>query len=417
MSQIQNLLIIGTVFPEPNSSAAGSRMMQIIAVFQKLNWQITFASAANDSEFMVDLEKNGIIKKNIFLNDGSFDEFSKILNPSIVLFDRFITEEQYGWRIAENCPNAMRILDTEDLHCLRNARHLALKENRSFETKDLFSDIAKREIASILKCDLSLIISEFEMDLLEKFFKVDKKLLHYLPFLLDGIDEKKIQNWKNFEERKHFVFIGNFFHEPNWNAVLYLKDIIFPLIKKQMSDATLKIYGAYTSQKIMQLHNVKEGFLVMGRATVANEVVENARVCLAPLRFGAGIKGKLVEAMFCGTPSVTTSIGAEAMLLNSKWNGFVTDNSEEFADLAVKLYQNKSIWKNAQKSGIEIYNKRYSKVDFENPFITRIINIQNQLQNHRLNNFLGSMLQFQSNLSSKYLSKWIAEKNKKDEKF
>ena len=413
MSSNQNLLIIGTVFPEPNSSAAGCRMMQIIAVFQKQNYKITFASAAIDSEFMVDLNVIGVVKKNISLNDDRFDEFVKILNPSIVIFDRFITEEQFGWRIAESCPNAMRILDTEDLHCLRNARQLAIKENRAFETKDLFSDVSYREIASILKCDLSLIISQFEMDLLEFFFKIDRQLLHYLPFLLDSIEEDSSQKWKTFEERTDFVFIGNFFHEPNWNAVLYLKETIFPLIKKQMPAAVLKIYGAYTSQKVLQLHNPTDGFLVLGRAENANEVVENAKVFLAPLRFGAGIKGKLAEAMSCGTPSITTSIGAEAMMLNSKWNGFVTDKPEEFADLAVELYQNKSIWEDAQKNGIEIYNKRYSKLPNESSFIDCVAKVRKNLNKHRMNNFLGAMLQFQSNLSSKYLSKWIAEKNKK----
>jgi glycosyltransferase involved in cell wall biosynthesis len=362
---------------------------------------------------MVDLDVIGVVKKNISLNDDRFDEFIKILNPSIVIFDRFITEEQFGWRIAESCPNAMRILDTEDLHCLRNARQLAFKENRDFETKDLFSDVAYREIASILKCDLSLIISQFEMDLLESFFKIDRQLLHYLPFLFDSIEENASQKWKTFEERTDFVFIGNFFHEPNWNAVLYLKETIFPLIKKQTPAAVLKIYGAYTSQKVLQLHNSTDGFLVLGRAENANEVVENARVFLAPLQFGAGIKGKLAEAMSCGTPSITTSIGAEAMMLNSKWNGFVTDKPEEFADLAVKLHQDKSIWEDAQKNGIEIYNKRYSKIIYESSVIDCVAKVRDNLQKHRMKNFLGAMLQFQSNLSSKYLSKWISEKNKK----
>ena len=413
MLQNQNLLIIGTVFPEPNSSAAGSRMMQIIAVFKNLNFKITFASAANESDFMTDLQKTGVLKKNIFLNDNSFDVFIKDLNPAIVIFDRFITEEQFGWRVAENCSDAMRILDTEDLHCLRIARQFALKENRNFETKDLFSDVAYREIASILKCDLSLIISEFEMNLLQDFFKIDKQLLHYLPFLLNEIDIKTAENWKTFEERTDFIFIGNFYHEPNWDAVLYLKEIIFPLIKKQLPKAILKIYGAYPSQKVLQLHNPKEGFFVLGRAENANEVVGNAKVCLAPLRFGAGIKGKLAEAMLCGTPSVTTLIGAEGMVLDSKWNGFIADNPIEFANLAVELYQNKLIWKNAQKNGIAIYNNRYSKNKFEIIFINRISELQKNFKNLRLNNFLGSMLQFQNNLSSKYLSKWIAEKNKK----
>ena len=77
----------------------------------------------------------------------------------MVLFDRFMMEEQFGWRVVENCPNALRLLDTEDLHCLRQARQLALKEDRTFTTEDLFSDIAKREIAStatVFECAISV---------------------------------------------------------------------------------------------------------------------------------------------------------------------------------------------------------------------------------------------------------------------
>ena len=141
-----------------------------------------FASAASDSEFAFDVQTLGINKVNIQLNNKSFDEFVTKLNPSIVLFDRFMIEEQFGWRVAENCPDALRILDTIDLHCLRQARQLAFKEKRTFTQEDLFSDTAKREIASILRCDSSLIISDYEMDLLQEYFKIDKDLLCYIPF-------------------------------------------------------------------------------------------------------------------------------------------------------------------------------------------------------------------------------------------
>ena len=95
--------------------------------------------------------------------DG-FEAMKKIteLQPDIVVFDRFMVEEQFGWRVAECCPNALRILDTIDLHCLRLARQVAVKEQREFSVDDLFSDTAKREIASILRCDVSLMVSEFE---------------------------------------------------------------------------------------------------------------------------------------------------------------------------------------------------------------------------------------------------------------
>ena len=115
MNQIQTLLIIGFVWPEPNSSAAGGRMLQLIAQFQQQGYAITFASPAMDSDFMVDLASLNVDKKSIALNCTSFDVFVKELNPTVVLFDRFMIEEQFGWRVAENCPDALRILDTEDL--------------------------------------------------------------------------------------------------------------------------------------------------------------------------------------------------------------------------------------------------------------------------------------------------------------
>ncbi len=410
----QHVLIIGFVWPEPNSSAAGGRMLQLISIFKEQGFEVTFASPAMDSDYMVDLNSLGVKKKSIALNCSSFDVFVKELNPSIVLFDRFMIEEQFGWRVAENCPNALRLLDTEDLHCLRLARQKAFKENRPFSTDDLLEeDVAKREIASILRCDVSLMISEYEMELLQTVFKIDSKILYYLPLLLEPIEDSMIQKSPSFEERNYFVFIGNFLHEPNWNAVQYLKETIWPLIRKQLPEAVLHIYGAYPSQKVLQLHQPKQGFYIMGRADDAQEVVKNARVVLAPLRFGAGIKGKLLEAMQCGTPSVTTTIGAESMCGDLPWNGFVTDNPQVFADKAIELYQEKLLWLKAQKNGFEIVEKRYLKSVFENDFVEHILETQTHLKQHRLHNFMGSMLQHHTLTSTKYMSRWIEEKNRK----
>lgn len=419
MKKDNNILIIGPVFPEPNSSAASSRMMQLIELFQSQNcsegapkWKITFASAASDSDFMIDLVTIGIDKVTIELNNSSFDEFVKKLNPDIVLFDRFMIEEQFGWRVAENCPNALRILDTIDLHCLRLARQKAFKENRKFNSSDLYEDVAKREIASILRCDQSLIISEVEMDILQNVFKIDTSLLHYIPFLLNSIDESQTKNWPSFESRTHFISIGNFLHEPNWNAVLFLKEEIWPLIRKALPQAEIHIYGAYPSQKVNELHKSEDGFLIMGRAKNAAEVVSKARVCLAPLRFGAGIKGKLVEAMQCGTASVTTDIGAESMHGNLEWCGSVANNAHDFATEAIKLYNNKEAWQKAQNNGITIINICYSKHRLGTKLIKKMLNLQNNLESHRLNNFTGAMLMHHTLTSTKYMSKWIEAKNK-----
>jgi glycosyltransferase involved in cell wall biosynthesis len=407
------ILIIGFVWPEPKSSGAGTRMMQLIDLFLKQGWEITFASSASNSGFMFDVTSIGVSKVSIAINDSAFDHFIKVLNPDIVLFDRFMVEEQFGWRVSENCPNALRILDTIDLHSLRLARQKALKEKVDFSKEDLFSDTAKREIASILRCDLSLLISETEMEILQTQFKIDPTLLYYLPFLLDKIDESTIQSWLPFEERKDFIFIGNFLHEPNWNAVQYLKETIWPLIAKQLPDASMKIYGAYPSQKVLQLHKPDERFYICGRAESAAEVVGKARVVLAPIRFGAGAKGKLIEAMQCGTPSITTTIGAESMHDNLVWNGIIADSDNDIADAAVQLYQNDALWKQSQSNGIAIVNRRYSRILFETEFLARISEIQKNIEQHRLNNFLGAMLLHHTMASTKYMSRWIEAKNKK----
>ena len=408
MQKSKRLLIIGFVLPEPKSSAAGNRMMQLIDLFQSNGYQITFASTAQNLEFSEDLSALEIQNVAIELNSESFDVFVKQLNPDIVLFDRFMVEEQFGWRVSENCPNALKVLDTEDLHCLRQARQLAVKENREFTSEDLFSDSAKREIASIFRCDLSLMVSEFEMELLQNQFKVAKDLLYYLPIFAE-----KLNAIPDYENRNDFIFIGNFLHEPNWDCVKYLSETIWPVLHKKLPEAKLLIYGAYPSQKVLQLHKPKEHFYIMGRADDAFEVVKNAKVVLAPIRFGAGIKGKLLEAMQCGTPSVTSSIGAEAMAGNLDWNGFVKDNPNEFTEAVVQLYEEEKLWLECQKNGFEILDKRYEKELYEKNFIAEIGSLSDNLKEHRNNNFIGSILQHHLLSSTKYMSKWIEEKNKK----
>ena len=411
----KQLLIIGFVWPEPKSSAAGSRMLQLITQFQKQGYNITFATTANVSKNTFDLQSIDVSTKAIVLNDTSFDVFVKTLNPNIVLFDRFMTEEQFGWRVVEQCPNALRILDTEDFHGLRKARGEALKANKPMTIADLQSDITKREIASMYRCDLSLIISEFEIELLQSEFKINKNLLHYLPFLIKANSETAIKQLPTFEARHHFITVGNFLHPPNYDAVLYLKQSIWPLIRQQLPKAELHIYGAYESQKVTQLHNEKERFLIKGFTEDVNVVMQNASVCLAPLRFGAGLKGKLTDAMQNGTPCIMSTIAAEGMFGDLPSNGYIEDNPEAFAKQAIDLYTNETFWKEKQTNGFKIINSRFNITDFEDDFKSKIESLIRHLETHRQSNFIGQLLTHHSLQSTKYMSKWIEEKNKQKE--
>lgn len=407
---MKKILVIGYVWPEPNSSAAGRHMMSILRLFREQNWQVEFATPAQPTEHMIDLASESITSQEIRLNCDSFDTYVSEYQPDIVMFDRYIMEEQFGWRVEANCPSALKILDTEDLQCLRHARHEAVKADREMTQIDLFSDIAKREIAAILRCDLSLIISSYEMELLTNTFKVDVNLLHHLPFMID-LDTCPDKT-KSFIERQHFLSIGNFRHAPNWDAVLQLQTI-WPLIRKKLPKAELHIYGAYPPPKTTALNNPETGFLIKGWAEDATTVMESARVCLAPLRFGAGIKGKLLESMIMQTPNVTTSIGSEGMHQDEAWSGAIADDWSDFADAAIKLYNDEQAWHDAQQNGNKLLKARYDKTPLSEKLMGKITNTIENLEQHRINNFTGSMLKHHSMMSTKYMSQWIAVKNDK----
>lgn len=406
------LLIIGFVWPEPSTTAAGNRMLQLIHFFKEQKYKITFASTASKSDYSFDLSSLGVQSQAIELNNSSFNDFAAALNPELVLFDRFLTEEQFGWRVAETVPNAIHILDTEDLHSLRTVRERCLKTQEEF-TNDrwLQDDETKREMASIFRCDLSLIISTYEMQLLSEVVKIDESLLLYLPFQIDKITAEDQHSWTSFSERKHFICVGNGKHAPNVDAIKWLKTEIWPLIRKELPTADLHIYGAYLPEQLQQLHKPAEGFLVKGWAKDVAEVMEQSCVNLAPLRFGAGIKGKLIDAMQLGTPSVTTKIGAEGMHGDLLWNGSIENTAESFAKAAIDLYQDQEQWMIAQRNGIEIINKLYDKKLLEEALRNEISKIRDNLQHHRNQNFMGSLLMHQTLASTKYMSKWIEAKN------
>jgi glycosyltransferase involved in cell wall biosynthesis len=402
----KKVVFIGLVWPESKSSAAGARIMQLISLFEKNNFEIYFLSSAQNSEFSDDLSRFHCFQ--IELNSDSFENLISEISPEIAVFDRFVTEEQFSWRIKKNLPDVLTILDTEDLHFLRFARQNAAKENRVVTDDDIYSEQAKREIASILRCDLSLIISEYEIKLLEEKFIISHCQLMFLPFLLD---EFSMEN-PSFSERKDVFFIGNFHHEPNIDAVRYLKTEIWPLIRLLNPKISISIYGAYMPNKILQLNNERENFIVKGRIEDVSQAFKSHKVLLAPLRFGAGQKGKLLEAMMFGVPSVTSSIGAEGMNFGLPWNGIVTDNPHEIASSLVKLLENQNEWEEAVANGYEIINSHFKRSNYESKFFQKIEEIGNNLKKHRQINFIGQILNHNTVNSVKYMSKWIEEKNK-----
>ena len=405
IEKTQKLLIIGHVWPQPNASAAGEHMIHLIRLFTDLGFQIYFTSAAQQPEGYKDLDGFKIICASTEINSDVFDDYLNSIKPDVVLFDRFMVEEQFSWRVKKECPNALRILDTEDIHFLRKERQASLKGKH----KNELSDTAKREVASIYRSDISLIISQEEINLLTESYNIPKSLLFYLPLLSE---EVHIERTPNFEDRSDVIFVGNFLHEPNWQAVQVLKQKIWPLVRAKNKEINLHIYGAYASDKHKQLNNVKERFFVHGYVEDLEKVLRESKILIAPLFFGAGQKGKLLKAMQCGTPTVTTSIGAEAMQFEKEWPGLIEDNYEDLASALLKLYDDKELWENKQMNITDLVNEHFQYTYFLKTLKQEVPDWLLNLNKNRMSNITGEILWHHSMRSTEFMSRWIMEKNK-----
>jgi len=331
-----------------------------------------------------------------------------------VIFDRFITEEQFSWRVQDQCPKAIRIVDSEDLHFLRQKREEAHEKGTSLQDIamnriSLHGDITLRELASFYRSDLSLIISSAELQILENSFGIPNELLEYFPFCREAPSQAICP----YDERKGFSFIGNFRHAPNADAVEWLIHDIWPLIRKELPQEELFIYGAYPPKKYLDTQVkaqwLKKGVRFEGWVPDASQVISGHRLGLFPLRFGAGLKGKVLESWQNGTPVVTTPIGAEGYLFPHELE---PSTPGDLAQKAIELYTSEQMWEHESRKGLRRVCRGFLKEPLHRQFHQRLEKLKENIHVHRLKNTTGQILLRESMRSTKYFSKWIELKEK-----
>jgi len=408
--------MLGAVWPEHGSSAAGVRDRDFADMFlTDAGWEVTFASSSKITDYTYQIEAMGARVWPILLNDSSFDEGVKNLNPDVVWFDRFVTEEQFGWRVRESCPDALTILDTQDLHFVRRARHEIIRNGGGLadvmETTsaryDWSGEIVWREVASILRCDGTLVLSDFEYDLLCKNFSISPELLYLSRFFY------RPQNFAtDFEEKKHFVMIGNFRHPPNLDALFWMHGEIWPQIRRALPGVELHVYGAYPPREAMKLDDAKSGVRVMGWTPDQYATLEKYRVSLAPLRFGAGIKGKITDSWQTRTAVVTTPVGAEGMCGGTEFGGCIALTPDSFAEAAVAVYQQKALWLEHTQKGSALLRLLYDRKTNAREFLSQLDQWLENREKNRRQFWMGGLLRHHHLNGVRYFSKWIEEKNR-----
>ena len=418
-------LIMANLAPEPEASAAGVRTSYIIRqLVQSSKIPVHFAAPQAPAPTDVALPS---CYHRLPVNDT--ERANQVIGPILrrcqhllVIFDRFYAEEMHSHRFhstfdgGATAPTTF-VLDMQDFHALRYAR----KKRGPAALPAADDPRLQRELASIYRCDLTLVCSPYEIQLLTETYGVPKNKLCLAPLFGDWESPKgepaSGDANRSFQERQDFVFIGGFRHAPNVDAVRRLHDHLWPLIRQhpQLNHTNLHVYGAYCPPQLQQeLHQPHQGFLVHGFAPCVQSLLRDKRVMLSPLSFGAGIKGKHVDAWKVGLPVVTTPIGSEGMLGDDdddgSFGGVVATNDAAFVRAAHKLYTDQQAWEDStvpMPRLLQALCNGWSDVE------SKLANVMLTLPERRKQDYMRSILWQQSLRSTEYFSKFIELKEQK----
>jgi len=242
--------------------------------------------------------------------------------------------------IRELAPSSKLIVDTFDVHFLREMREAELRKDSDLLCQ---AEATKyRELEVYRRADLVLTVTYEDRNAL---LQADKSLKVGVVSNIHALPEHVVGR----QGRTHLLFVGGFSHEPNVDAILYFCKDVFPLVRASLPEIKFWVVGNAPPAEIIALGS--DSVVVTGYVPYSTPYLQSALVSIAPLRYGSGMKGKIGEAMACGVPVVTTSIGAEGMDLRDHVDAMIADSAEEFADRIIRLYKDPELWEKLARNG------------------------------------------------------------------
>ncbi|CAD0008546.1 group 1 glycosyl transferase [Flavobacterium chungangense] len=293
------------------------------------------------------------------------NDFLKLILPkvSFAWLHRPEIFEKYYPLVKSYKPETKVFFDMVDFHYLRFKRESELiNEPKIMEVANKYLNL---ELDNCTKADKIIVISDLEGKTLKEYYNEESKIITI------GNIHQYIKNEKSpsFEDRKDLLFIGGFDHKPNVDAVEYLHEEIMPLLWKSKPEISISIIGSNPPDSILKLHS--ENFKIVGYVKEVAPYFLNSRIFVAPLRYGAGIKGKIGQSIEFGLPLVTTNIGGEGFDFGENTQYIVANTSKEIVDNILLLYQNQEIW-NTIKSDSEKVIEPFSSQTIEQRILSLV---------------------------------------------
>ncbi len=341
------------VWLTPDRDAGSIYTIYLIKLFQHFSYKITFFPGNTTRHFgryTEELQQMGVeCLYEPFVNSlGEYLE-SHGRYFDVVILCRADQAIPFFDEVRLHCPNAKIIFHTVDLHYLR--------EERAARVKNSIVDLKKAhqrkrdELEICRKANCTLVSSKSEVSLLEK--EVPDAYVECFPFVLSVPGRKK-----GFDERQNIAFIAGYLHEPNVDAITYFVREIWPQIAERLPHAQLLLVGSNMPEAVRGL--ASDRIRALGYMENLTQFLENCRVTVAPLRFGAGIKGKLITSLAHGVPVVASSLAVEGMGCEHGVHLLVADSIAEWTEAVARAYSNEDLWEYLSDNGLRLMRETYS---------------------------------------------------------
>ena len=348
----KNILVIDHHVPMPDKDSGSLRMFQILKILRQLGHRITFVpdNLAYEPPYTCELQKRGIevvyhpyvkkVRDYLLAHGASFD---------VVVLSRCDFARKHIADVRLHAPQSRIIFDTVDLHYLREDSEARLTRDPEMRRKAQEKQQLEHEL--IDQADETWVVSPVEQELLRE--KWPRKSVQLVSNIVDLPGSKT-----PFALRRDYLFIGGFQHRPNTDAILFFVQKIYPLVSEHLGDAKFYIVGGHPPPEIVAL--ATERIIVAGLQKDVRPFFDSVRLSIAPLRFGAGVKGKINQSMAFGVPVVATSLAVEGMELRDREDVLVADDPENFARALIELYKSEELWNRLSENGIEKTRVLYS---------------------------------------------------------
>lgn len=351
-NQPKRILIFDACTPTPDQDSGSVRMLNLIKILKQLEYHVIFMpeNLSHNQKYTENLQQLGvecIYTPHITNPVDYLKDKGQFLD--VVLLSRYYVAEQVMPFIREYCPKAQIIFDTVDLHYVRERRMAELEQDKKLAS--IAEKTRERELKVAKDCDITLVVSPYEVEVLADELPATK------VSVLTNIHEIYGCR-KPFSKRKDIMFIGGYQHTPNVDAVLWFVKDILPLIVKQIADIRFHIIGSKAPKEIQELKS--ENIVFHGFVEDIEPYMDDIRIAVAPLRYGAGVKGKVNMSMSYGQPVVGTKVAVEGMYTQEGLDVLMAETPEEFASQVARLYQDEELWNTISEGGLKNVENYFS---------------------------------------------------------